>query len=239
MDSVTELFAELTHRVLTEHQAFDSRRNPLLRAEDALGPDALSYVAVQYSAFPKCIVDILLTAQAALREWPLVAAELARNVAEEQGSESGGRSHYDLFRSGMIEEYRLDPEAVPPAAATGHFLKGCFSAVSSTTEATAAGAIYAIEAVSAAELTIVRDLMNALSLARHGRPLPSKSTLGQFFEAHIDAFEPGHELGLRITIQRYIALQETRSLFAEGFDSMLTMMDRWWNGLARETISSR
>lgn len=234
MDDLTDAFAGLIRSITTEYRAFDEGRNPVVHVEPFLDRRALSHVAVQYSAFSKNIVGILLAAQATLRTWPHVAEELGRNVEEEEGSQSAGRSHYELFRSGLLEEYGLDPEPLPTDAATVRFIHDTFSQVSNPTMTTAAGAVYAIEAVSAAELTVVRHLMNALSNDVHGRPLPGESTLGQFFDAHIDAFEPGHELGLRTTIQRHLVSEHDWSEFVEGFHSMLANMEIWWDDLADE-----
>lgn len=228
-----ERFEALEHVMFHDHVAVSSDANPVAQKAHALGADALTYLLGQYSIFPRQIVDLLNTARRSLDAWPTVQDALVVNVEEEEGSRSGGVSHYELLKFGMLQEYGVGIEDVAAREATHSFLGICQGALEASDPAYVAGAIYAIEASSIGEIEIVQDLANRLSLIQNGRALPKGSQLHTFLISHLEDFEVGHERDLKEALTPLLGEAEQKR-FDLGFREILHAMDAWWHGLNRE-----
>ncbi|HEV2818423.1 MAG TPA: DUF3865 domain-containing protein [Allosphingosinicella sp.] len=231
-------FSALDRSMHQQFSSLDERSNPVSRSLKHLEAEALIYIIGQYSIFPREIVNLLEEARTSLREWPTVHSALIENISEEKGSRTAGISHYYLLQSGILEEYSVDIATISAATGTSTFIETSLQHLRNTNKAFAAGAIYAIEASSQAEVRIVKTIAEKLSNVLHQSPLSRQSPLYTFLMSHIEDFEVGHEEALRTTITPQLETS-SRGHFQSGFNSILTAMDEWWKSLHEEARCTR
>lgn len=236
MTNLIKTFGELRSSMMERHTAVNPTTNPVAKALGGLTAKHFEYVIGQYSLFPAQIVSFLYAARdnARSKGWHAVAEELTRNVGEELGTESGGVSHYEMLLSGIAELSDTDLyrkwKHLNASLATRTFLAAVELAVSHDNIAYVAGATYALECSAVPELVIVRDILEQF-LAMHDSTISGK--LKTFFDMHLGTWEPGHEQGLHGTIPAYLS-NDAIPAFREGFEEVMTAMDVWWKGLAKE-----
>lgn len=233
-----DVFDKLKSQMYGNCSILDPENNPVSKNMQFQSTRSLVYVIEQYSTFPRLIVEMLRTAQHTLAPWATVADALDDNIQEELGSRTGGISHYNLLREGVLDEFGLDIQPVTPVGSTSAFHNECHGFLRSASLATAAGAIYAIEATSIGEIKCVAAIANEVSTRVNGRPLPIDGKVNRFLMEHIEDFEVGHERELR-TALRPLLTTENQAEFNEGVQDVIDAMSRWWSGLESEAISNQ
>lgn len=256
MKQVDSTLTEKLTDTLGEHDAFDVRRNPVLvRAGQGGQAASVASVLGQYSLLPATIVEYLKIGQARLARWDDVGEELGRNVGEELGSRTEGRTHYDILVTAAGRELGLSLTGVKPTAATAQFLDDIRRGLHEQPPPHAAGMLFALEASAIPELTVVAGVVNEyaaltgsaespiiLSEAAwaagglEGREAAGRYTLNAFFAAHLFDFEVGHRNRLAGALGKHLVSPRERVEFAEGFGSVLCLMDCWWAALADELL---
>ena len=217
------------NQVMTEnHIAVNQQKNPIAKSFHRASFTHLVYIIRQYSIFPRELVAFTKIASKKAFEagWLDVAWELRENIAEELGSSTNGISHYDLLAEGLEEGLQLPIKTTKPSRATWRLLDS-LQIISRQSASHVLGAMYAIEATSIAELTIVMQLIDHLLKGK----MPHQ--LRYFFEMHLNEWEPEHEEDLRKTLEQYIDQTEFHQ-FKAGFCAVMTAMDLWWTELAEE-----
>lgn len=226
--------------VTTHPSSLSTTGNPVYSARGTFSEAQLEHVLGQYTLFPKHIVAFLMAAEscARLHNCPGVADELRRNIGEEQGSQTGGVSHYDLLVRGIKSRTGVDVTGVQPADATRRFLADMpFILASGPSRyyqgaSRVLGAAYCIEVTACPELELVRALVERYFTLATGSP-DLGADFQLFFDKHLGIWEPGHVVGLEKTCAQvfpYIHLGDFRA----GAWSVLQTMDHWWNGLYHE-----
>ena len=217
------------NQIMTENYiAVDQQENPIAQLFHQANFSQLVYIVRQYSIFPKELVPFtkIASRQAFEAGWLDVAWELKENIAEEMGSSTNGISHYDLLATGLEEGLRLPVKTTKPSRATGRLLDS-LKTIGRQGAIYVFGAMYAIEATSIAELTIVMQLIDHLLQGE----MPQQ--LRYFFDMHLNEWEPEHEEDLRKTLAQYIDHTEFHQ-FEAGFRAVMAAMDLWWTELALE-----
>jgi Domain of Unknown Function with PDB structure (DUF3865) len=233
MDKFQHLAQSLTDSMRHDYAAVNQRRNPVAGIMARATFDQLAYILQQYSIFPKAIVLWMEIAQQKVLEakWMDLAHALAENVADEMGKYTDGISHYTILAEGLEMGLGMPIQSATPSAATANLLTS-MDAIFARQPACVLGAIYAIEATSIPELTLV---MQVLELAIEGA-LPEK--LHYFFDMHLNQWEPKHEAELKVNIAKYITSNDFDA-FESGFRAVMMAMDNWWSDLVSEAIFFR
>ena len=240
---------------LGRHAALDVQRNPvLLRAGRLTGEvSPVARVLGQYSLLPATIVEFLKIGKARLARWEEVREELGRNIDEELGSRTDGQTHYEILTTAAGRELGLSLADVEPMAATEEFLDDIRLSLHKQPQAYVAGVLFALEASAVPELTVVASVINEYAALTgsaespiilsetdwkpselSGRRTEHNYTLNEFFAAHLFDFEVGHRNRLAETLANYLVSPGEEAKFAEGFGSVLHVMDGWWEALAEE-----
>ncbi len=229
------MFETLQTLMLT-YAFLSARRNPVL-VDGRNSSEVLSYSLTQYANFPRTIVLMLLSFRDLARQygWAEVAVELTRNIGEELGTETNGVTHYALLVQALAEECGLDVEDAQKSNATAKFISNIFSSLLSGDRFSALGSVYALEATARPELLVVVKIITNLRKS-HGHPNPGKfsATAQNFFDLHVNIWEPGHSEGLRLAAEPLLTTSEASASFETGFRSVLTIMETWWQELADE-----
>lgn len=230
MNTFDELLKYLNQLMVEKYVAVDNQKNPIVQSLYKASFSQLVYVIRQYSIFPKELVSFTKSARSKALEanWLEVARELQENIAEELGSSTQGISHYDLLAEGLEEGLNLLIKNTEPSIATLHLLES-MQEVCSREAAYVFGAMYAIEATSIPELTIVMRIVE--QLIEGSMP----DNLRYFFDMHLNEWEPEHEKDLRETLACYINSTSFQQ-FEAGFCAVMEGMDLWWTELALESI---
>lgn len=217
------------NQLMTEdYIAVNKQKNPIVRFLYQASFSQLVYVIRQYSIFPKELVAFAQIARQKAFEanWLDVDRELQENIAEEMGSSTDGISHYDLLAEGLEAGLALPIKTTQPSFATRHLLES-LDAIGRQGAVYVFGAMYAIEATSIAELTIVMQVIEHVLDGEMPQPLR------YFFDMHLNEWEPEHEEDLRKTLAQYIEQAEFHQ-FKAGFCAVMAAMDLWWTELALE-----
>jgi hypothetical protein len=226
----------------------DPNRNPILERVrmNQSTANSLRWALVQYCHLPAVITELLCRGVVKLRDWPNVRDELLRNLGEELGTRSGGRTHYAILKDGLLQEAGVHAESDPAAVPTQTFINDLRAQISDRSAHEAVGALFALEDSAVPELRIVARLINALSIAKGHLALiderqldvaPAQSkeqpwTLQRFLAAHISDFEVGHRDLLSATLSTHLAGSHDEALVCQGFAQTLTLMETWWEALA-------
>jgi hypothetical protein len=229
MNTFNDLARHLNQAMTEQYIAVDQQQNPIARSCHQADFSQLLYVIRQYSIFPKELVSFTKSAKkkALQAGWRDVARELQDNIAEELGSSTGGISHYELLAGGLEEGLNLPIKNTKPSPATVQLLKQ-MQKIFSQEAAYVFGAMYAIEATSIAELTIVIQMIQQLLKG----DLPHN--LRYFFDMHLNEWEPEHEEDLRRSLAKFIKSTSFHQ-FEAGFCAVMEAMDLWWTELALES----
>ena len=208
--------------------AVDKQKNPIIQSLYKASFSQLVYVIRQYSIFPKELVSFTQVARKKALEvgWLEVAWELQENIAEELGSSTDGISHYNLLAEGLEEGLHLPIKITQPSSATQQLLER-MQDICRQEAVYVFGAMYAIEATSISELTIVMQIIEELLKG----DMPDH--LRYFFDMHLNEWEPEHEEDLRKTLAHYIDGADFHQ-FEAGFRAVMAAMDLWWTKLALE-----
>lgn len=227
-------FTALQALMMSAFVLFDRVKNPVVVAAKTV--EAISYVIAQYSLFPREIVAMLTNAQncAQSEGWSAVADDLARNIAEETGRDTKGKSHYAILVDGLVKDFGIDVRGITTNPATERFLESMFHGLRHPSSAYALGVAYGLECSAVPELRIVYDLVGQFATATDATV---SHTLQDFFDRHLDLWEPGHEAGLRLAVAKYLKSQEDQKNFHDGFVATIQHMETWWHGLAEEALS--
>jgi hypothetical protein len=228
MNTFDQLSKHLNSLMTEQYIAVNQQKNPITKSLVKAKFSQLVYVIRQYSIFPRELVTFAQSAQqkALAAGWLEVAAELQDNIAEELGSTTQGVSHYDLLAEGLEAGLQLPIKPTQPSLATLRLLTS-LQTICRQDVATVFGAMYAIEATSISELTMVMQLITQLI----GGNLPDN--LRYFFEMHLNEWEPEHEENLRNTLAQRIGVTDFPK-FTTGFCAVMEAMDLWWTELAWE-----
>ncbi|QLE52091.1 DUF3865 domain-containing protein [Nostoc sp. C057] len=226
------LTKQLNQLLAQDYVAFSITENPVVKILSQVSFAQIAYVMQQYSIFPKELVGFTeLARQKALAAgWNSVAQELKENIAEEMGSTTQGISHYTLLAEGLEEGLGVPVKNTMPSIATFKLLRTMQSVFDKQIHYVL-GAIYAIEATSIPELTLIVQLLDWLLEGAMPKDLE------YFFSKHLNEWEIEHEAGLRTCLATYIQPEEFGE-FAAGFRAMIDAMQVWWQELAQEAISS-
>lgn len=227
---------ENMHRMMAEKSVLNPKLNPVAGELQSLTQQQIAYVIEQYSLFPKYIVGFLTQAKnrAQAEQWTDVETALKDNIGEEQGSDSGGVSHYNLLKKGLAAELQINISATTAHAATQKFLAEMEEVLSSENPYVVLGAIYACECTAIPELTIVRDVVQAYAIQQNGRTLSDDSALVTFIATHLDSWEVGHEDDLRKACKTCTSQKSECAALEVGFENVLITMRDWWYGLQSE-----
>lgn len=225
-------FETVAHSMMRNYKMFMRNSNPALRVADH-SIDRLTYVLGQYSILPREIMTLLSLAHTRAEKagWLAVTRELERNLAEERGRDTDGHSHYEILVSGAKRDFGIDLGAVDGKDATRAFIERILTNLRNPDPRFALGTAYALEATAVPELRIVLELIQRLSLARQ---MGIGEELQDFFDRHLELWEPGHEAGLRLASTKYMKSEEDRHIFTHGFFLALYQMEAWWQGMANE-----
>jgi Domain of Unknown Function with PDB structure (DUF3865) len=207
-------------------------RHPLCQTMLRGNLEELTFVAQQYSIFPKVLVDYtkIARSKAVVAGWDTVVQELDDNIAEELGRSTQGISHYDFLADGLAAGLNVPVKATRPSVATQTLLD-TMDQIFAQDIVYIMGATYAVEATSIPELTIVRQLIELLLEGA----LPK--SLQYFFDMHLNEWEPEHEEDLRRSLDGYIQ-EADFAAFSAGFQAVLTAMDIWWLQLSAEALGT-
>ena len=194
----------------------------------------LEHVLVQYQVFTRYVALMLNYAmQTAMRQgWQGVAAELARNIGQELGSDSAGVAHHILLAKAWRAEFGFDAPWQRASPATERFLARMMKGLRSQNAFRAVGAAYALEDTAVPELKVVLHLVRYLA---RGRPL-APATIW-FFNLHLKVWEPSHEAELRQAATPLLKSKRDRAASERGFVRAMEIMDKWWLALAEEAAS--
>ena len=237
MQNHQEFTSQLQQVMMQEYIALDMTKNPFTNNPEILSPEQLGYSLVQYSLFTKTVAGLLSNVQETAQkyEWEELRQELARNIGQELGSETKGVSHYDMLIDGLRQVYPK-AELCSPSRVTIALDKALTSITLDSHLPYASGAAYALECSVIPELHVVKSLIEKLSLIETGqKALPH--VLQEFFQGHLQSWEPSHEAGIRTTTEQYIFRPSLQASFEHGFRDLLTTMDEWWIGLYGEVKS--
>ncbi len=254
MTSVEALLNETLPDILKKHAAFDEQRNPVLAQikHKPVMTRNVARVLGQYSLLPATIVEFLKIGETRLIEWQTVREELQRNIGEELGSRTHGQTHYEILNTSANRELGLLLSDAVPTPGTIQFLNQIRQGLLVQPHSYAAGILFALEASAVPELTVVAHVINKyaeligsvenpITLSEEdwknaaGSPgTTSQYTLNGFFAAHLFDFEIGHKDRLAETLEEYIRTSHEMAGLQKGFESVLCIMDRWWENLAAE-----
>jgi Domain of Unknown Function with PDB structure (DUF3865) len=231
MKTFDELSKHLNQLMVARFVAVDQQKNPIVQSLSRAKTSQLVYVIRQYSIFPRELVSFIKAAQQSALEagWLEIAEELQENIEQELGSSTQGVSHYDLLAEGLEEALNLPIKATKPSIATSDLLER-MQDLYNQDAVYILGAMYAIEATSISELTILTRIIRQLI----GKEMPHN--LRYFFDMHLNEWEPEHEEELRRTLARHINIQDFQQ-FEAGFCAVMKAMDLWWTELALEASS--
>lgn len=231
----TQKIDELNRAMVFEYSAVRKAGNPAMTLKN---PNHLAYVLSQYSLFPKYIASFLKQARDKAKEagWDSVSGELTRNLGEELGTETDGVPHYKMLVRGFRDELGADISGILSAPATYRFLNEMRSYIRDHSLERAIGSIYACESSAVPELEIVMDLVNSLSMQTRGSELSETGMLRNFFNMHLNIWEPGHEKGLRTASGVYVVQSEQLECFEQGFRKVMESMDAWWNSMTIKAL---
>jgi hypothetical protein len=207
--------------------------NPTLRV--ARTQKGMVYILQQYAPLAREIVSILTILRhraSYMDKWSEVTREMERNIAEELGSDSNGVSHYDILKDSLRRDLSVDiGSEVNDNLSTIRFLDWLKNVVKNCNSHFSLGVVYALELTATPELKVVLELATRLS----EKPGCKISTdFSDFFERHIELWEPGHAAGLRLAVKKVIQNESEWSQFSEGFELTLERMSKWWQGMANE-----
>ena len=203
--------------------------NPALNPE--ISPDRLRIVVGEYSGLIYSIVGFLVKARWRLKDFKDVACELDRNIAEERGSRTDGRSHQAIFQEALADEKGINLSDMAWREKTLKFLSRIDDVLVRSTPSVVAGITYALEATATPELQIVSKVLSKIPSIKGGKDIGSK--LDKFILMHVDDFEPGHRDRLAKTLSLYLEKGVVHSHeFEKGFRIVLDAMDEWWSDLA-------
>jgi hypothetical protein len=221
-------------------------RNPVLHAisEGQKTPNDLGAVLLQYAFLPGVIAELLARGVVKLFRWQAVRDELLRNLGEELGSRSEGRTHFAILRDGLKHELELSAGSIEPSDATLKFIDALRTQVSDSSSLESAGALFALEDSAVPELRVVARLINLYAQEALGRAIVEEKNLGtvvpevgnwtldRFLAAHIGDFEVGHRDFLADALAPHVSGQDGVAAVQRGFDSTLALMETWWLALA-------
>lgn len=206
-------------------------------------PASLAYVLSRYWLFTAEIVQMLslvrdtAKAQKNIFCWQTIATELERNIDQEYGSETHGIAHCDLLAQALASEVSVSvsKEAVSPG--TQEFFRRMYQALRSDNPLGALGAAYALESSAVPELRIVLKLLTRLKRAQRQSP-GIGPTAKEFFDLHLNVWEPSHECGLRETASPLLTGTDEVEVFSLGYIRVLSAMESWWTALTEEAVTS-
>lgn len=259
MTPVKALLNKTLPDTLNRHAAFDEQRNPVLARikNKPVGAGDVAKVLRQYSLLPATIVEFLKIGETRLFEWQTVREELQRNIGEELGSRTKGQTHYEILNTSANRELGLLLSDAVSTADTDKFLNQIRQDLFVQPHSYTAGMLFALEASAIPELTVVAHVINKYAElignvenpitlseqdwknAAGSSGVTSHYTLNGFFAAHLFDFEIGHKDRLAHTLENYIRTPHEMAGLQEGFESVLCIMDRWWEDLATEVCNDR
>jgi hypothetical protein len=229
---------------------FDAARNPAAVALAASGSlDDMDYVVAQYSQFPRTIVRMLWAARAIIRQRDNelskdarrhIDNELTRNIGQELGSETEGRSHYEVLSDGLEQTIALRPSAHQAASATRKFLNSLMSACKNSDPYAVLGTVYAMETTAGPELGVVQWLyqVRIQHVAGEVRTQPgwaeANESIRKFFDMHMDVWELSHSNELAEVVLPALTTDDRRARFRSAFERVIDLMRVWWEELAAE-----
>ena len=229
-----KLLDEMNKEMMENYIAVSKERNPVYINLRSLDKNQIIFSLVQYSIFPKNIVDFLMAARDKARRegWNEVALELTRNIGEELGTETAGVTHYKILASGIEKLTSTEIYSALPSDSTQMFIGSMKRIMGNEDPAYVMGAVYALESSAVPELQIVMDIVRIMS-KQYAREMDFE--LKEFFAMHLGTWEPGHEDGLRRTAQKFIE-EDKYADFSRGFRDVMKTMDIWWTGLYQEEL---
>ena len=157
-------------------------------------------------------------------------------MGEKLGTETDGKTHYQILVEGLENELGVHVREVACSPATHTFVEGIRKSVGTQDIPYAIGAAYALESSAVPELEIVLEVVQTLSRMEQGRTLQPDGTLKRFFDMHLGTWEPGHEDKLRKAASEYVKTPDQCRAFEQGFRAVMGIMDMWWYGMQNESI---
>lgn len=208
-------------------------RNPVAIAFPEYSYEQKLQVMIQYSTFSRYIINFLVEVlyKASLGRYDAIAEEIKQNLSEELGIGGAGPPHYMLLCEGFREPLGIDIYAIRSSGATDGFQAAVLESIREGSAAHAAGVATALESSAIPELEITRQMVFSLFT---DRSVAVPSGVASFFESHIGHFEIGHRDRLKAACLACLRTPTEQVDFCEGFNRLMTLMDRWWDGLAAE-----
>ena len=248
-------FRALEESLDCRHPSQLEAKNPVLQGlrHHRLSASAGAWALGQYSFLPKRIVRLLSAMRDRLRDWTNVYDTLVENINEERGSETAGIPHFQILKRTLLQDAGLDLSHIAPHSITTTFLESLERQISCGSNAFNFGMAFAMEASAHPELRIVCYIINEFwvtwgncgelirrdALESKERAVdilalksPAEYTLEDFFVVHLQDFEVGHRDDLKTTMSKYIQSRKQADEVEAGFESVLDLMDVWWQALA-------
>jgi hypothetical protein len=193
-------------------------QNPILKRSD-LHPSEFVWALKEYSQFSGEAIHMLLDARLHIWDWPILAAEIDRNIEEEKGSQTEGIPHLDIMRMGYIEGMGFDPTKHEPSASTKRFLMHMRHLFRQKNNPYIAGALLAFESTANPEFHAIDELYRKSGAEENAH-------MRSYIDGHKE-FEIGHRDGLVKAIESYITPPRYEE-FATGYLSVCRVMSDWW-----------
>ena len=228
----------LNKLMISAYISVDPKTNPVSINMAIISRDQLQYILGQYAVFSRKIVSFLVDAFYVMKYegWDNVTSELQQNISEEFGEDGKDSSepHYVLLRKGFEKSLDLDLSSLSVYPATQKFITSTHNTIANNNSAYVAGAVYALESTATPELIMTFEFTNEL-FRRHNIKTPTE--VRKFFGSHINEIEIEHEARLKDACSTYINDVEKCIQFEKGFNSILQIMDDWWQGMYTESLS--
>jgi hypothetical protein len=196
-------------------------QNPILRRRD-LHPSEYVWALKEYSQFSSEAIHMLIDARLHIHDWPVLAAEIDRNVEEEKGSQTNGIPHLETMRLGYINGMGFDPTKHEPSFATKRFLSTMRHIFRQKNNPHIAGALLAFESVANPEFHAIDELYKQSGAQEN-------ADMRAYIDGHKE-FEIGHKDGLVKAIEPYITPPRYEE-FAAGYLEVCRVMSDWWREL--------
>ena len=239
-----ESIRDLNSKMATDYISVNTGINPIYVKRNVFTGAQLLHVLKQYTFFSKNIVPFLLDANLVVKYYGLHALsdEIVLNVTEELGnhdehslnSKFNNVPHYVLLRRGFKESINYDIAEINLSKATDFFIKGIKKCINDIDPHFVAGSTYALESSATPELNMVYEYAKRY-FEIIGASVPEP--IAFYFESHINEIEIEHENRLKEVCCMYVNSEEETLKFESGFNSVLNVMDIWWNSLYEEMES--
>lgn len=239
MKTMTFLLDCLEKSLIEEHIALSVKTNPVFSNFDSYTYEKKLYTTGQYSLFSRYITTFLteISIKTGMNDkYKEISNEMAENVNEELGGDSKTFPHYSLLCNGFMKGLGINIYEISPSQSTFNFYSSVLKNIKSGSESFAAGFAYALESSAVPELKITDRLVSSLFIEKNVK-IPSE--IDCFFRSHINCIEISHQVRLKIACINCIKSHDDMKEFERGFNVLMSLMDRWWTDLNKETCNNQ